>query len=138
MYHLRLCKALSYMGIVRATRDKPDVYVQEKEQADSLVKSGYFELVGNTEAEVKRTLAVKEEKPEEDGADLFGDDVEEDGPQERPELIELQGKTKAELTEYANNKGIDITGCKTKDEIFQKITEAIARAVAAREALSEG
>ena len=126
------------MGIVRATRDKPDVYVQEKEQADSLVKSGYFELVGNTEAEVKRTLAVKEEKPEEDGADLFGDDVEEDGPQERPELIELQGKTKAELTEYANNKGIDITGCKTKDEIFQKITEAIARAVAAREALSEG
>ena len=39
MYHLRLCKALSYMGIVRATRDKPDVYVQEKEQADSLVKS---------------------------------------------------------------------------------------------------
>lgn len=138
MFHLRLRKGLSYFGIVRATRDKPDVYVQEKEQADSLVKSGYFELVGNTEAEVKRTLAVKEEKPEEDGADLFGDDAEEDEPQERPELIELQGKTKAELTEYANNKGIDITGCKTKDEILQKITEAIARAVAAREALSEG
>ncbi|MBU5680063.1 hypothetical protein [Blautia sp. MSJ-9] len=138
MFHLRLRKGLSYFGIVRATSDKPDVYVQEKEQADSLVKSGYFELVGNTEVETKRTLAVKEEHPEEDGVDLFGDDAKEDESQERPELIELQGKTKAELTEYANNKGIDITGCKTKDEILQKITEAIARAVAAREVLSEG
>lgn len=29
MFHLRLCKGLSYMGIVRATKAEPDVYVPE-------------------------------------------------------------------------------------------------------------
>ena len=31
MFHLRLCKGLSYMGIVRATKTEPDVYVPEEE-----------------------------------------------------------------------------------------------------------
>lgn len=32
MFHLRLCKGLSYMGIVRATKAEPDVYVPEEEK----------------------------------------------------------------------------------------------------------
>ena len=52
--------------------------------------------------------------------------------------MELQKKNKSELIEYADKKGIDITGCKTKDDIYQKIVEAIARAEAARAALREG
>ena len=51
--------------------------------------------------------------------------------------MELQKKNKAELIEYAGQNGIDITGCKTKDDIYQKIVEAIARAAASRAALRE-
>ena len=62
----------------------------------------------------------------------------EEEPQEKPIIMELQGMTKAELTEYADKNGIDITGCKTKDDIFQKVIDAIARADSAREALRNG
>ena len=40
MFHLRLCKGLSYLGIVRATKAEPDVYVPEEEKAKALVVSG--------------------------------------------------------------------------------------------------
>ena len=35
MFHLRLCRGLSYLGIVRATKAEPDVYVQEEEKANA-------------------------------------------------------------------------------------------------------
>ena len=31
MYHIRLCKGLSYCGVVSATRKEPDVFVEDKE-----------------------------------------------------------------------------------------------------------
>ena len=46
MYHLKLIKALSYSGIVRATREKPDVYVEDIETANKAVATGYFKLLG--------------------------------------------------------------------------------------------
>lgn len=48
MYHLRLCKALSYDGEVSATRQSPDVYVEDKATADRAVATGYFALIGST------------------------------------------------------------------------------------------
>lgn len=46
MYHLKLYRARSYRGIVYATRDKPDVFVEDEATADKLVASGYFRLIG--------------------------------------------------------------------------------------------
>lgn len=126
MFHLRLCKGLSYLGIVRATKAEPDVYVQEEEKAKALVASGYFEMV-TSEAEKIQPLAGTIENAE----NMFGE-AEETENQEESELMELQKKSKPELIEYANVAGIDITGCKTKDDIYQKIVEAIARAAASR------
>ena len=34
MIHLRLCKGLSYLGTVRATKAEPDVYVSEEKAKD--------------------------------------------------------------------------------------------------------
>ena len=45
MYHLRLIKGLSYYGRVAATRQSPDVFVEDKAKADAAVASGYFELL---------------------------------------------------------------------------------------------
>ena len=49
MYHLRLIKALSYSGIVEATKQRPDVFVKDKATADKAVATGYFQLE-NSEA----------------------------------------------------------------------------------------
>lgn len=135
MFHLRLCKGLSYFGIVRATKAEPDVFVQEEEKAKALVTTGYFERVSN-EAEFSQPQPVTGEQ-ENPTDDLFEEGTGEDEQQGDPELMELQKKNKAELIAYAGQNGIDITGCKTKDDIYQKIVEAIARAAAARAALRE-
>ena len=69
MFHLRLCKGLSYMGIVRATKAEPDVYVPEEEKAKALVTSGYFEMV-TSEAEKVQPLTGDTEKAE-SATDMF-------------------------------------------------------------------
>ncbi|MCC8066395.1 MAG: hypothetical protein LIO94_04755 [Clostridiales bacterium] len=128
MYHLKLIKGMSYtVGNLSASKRKPDLYVEDKEQADKLVKTGFFTVVGET-AEQNASL-------EENEGELEADTSEESESGETPLIAELQGKNKADLVAYAGQNGIDITGCKTKDDILQRIIEAIARADAAREAL---
>ncbi|MCD8018429.1 MAG: hypothetical protein LUF92_02240 [Clostridiales bacterium] len=133
MYHLKLCKGRSYRGIVSATKAKPDVYVPEKEQADALVASGYFTLI-------EETVTVSENEAQTETVSDASEDLfeAEETEAETPILVELQGKKKAELVEYAEKNGINISGCNTKDDILQRIVEAIANADAAREALRQG
>ena len=53
MYHLKLCKGLSYYGMggaLKATRQQPDVLTEDKAIADAAVASGFFKLVGEGEA----------------------------------------------------------------------------------------
>lgn len=54
-YHLRLCKALSYTGVVSATKKQPDVYVDDKATAEAAVATGYFNLVERLEDEKHHT-----------------------------------------------------------------------------------
>ena len=54
-YHLKLIRGLSYSGIVSATRQKPDVYVDDEAIAKAAVASGYFLIVSSAE-EILRTL----------------------------------------------------------------------------------
>ena len=44
-YHLKLVKALSYYGPVKATREHPDVFVEDEAIAQAAVASGYFRMV---------------------------------------------------------------------------------------------
>lgn len=48
-YHLRLTKALSYCGVVKATKKHPNVFVEDKATADAAVATGYFKLVDGEE-----------------------------------------------------------------------------------------
>lgn len=45
MYHLRLCRGLSYTGVVTATREEPDVFTEDEAIAEQAVASGYFVLI---------------------------------------------------------------------------------------------
>lgn len=49
-YHLKLIKALSYCGVVTATRQHPDIFVEDKATADAAVATGYFKLLAAEEA----------------------------------------------------------------------------------------
>ena len=44
-YHLKLVKALSYYGPVKATKEHPDVFVEDEAIAQAAVASGYFRMV---------------------------------------------------------------------------------------------
>jgi hypothetical protein len=138
MYHLRLCRARSYRGIVIATKKNPDVYVPEKEQADQLVSSGYFVLVSESENDHlgDGEPETEEAEYEDEHLDLFEDEEREETG-EVPLIAELNAMTKVQLSNYAGKKGIDVTGCKTKDDFYQKIIEEIARADAVRQDLRE-
>ena len=53
MYHLKLCRGLSYSnasGTVKADRKKPDIFIEDKATADAAVASGYFTLIGEADA----------------------------------------------------------------------------------------
>ncbi len=51
MYHLRLCRGLSYSnGKVMANKRVPDVYVVDQATAAAAVDSGYFKLISGPDA----------------------------------------------------------------------------------------
>ena len=131
MYRLKLVKGKTYWGAgVKASQEKPYVEVETKEQAERLVKSGHFML------EVFEKETNKEENAAENDEELsFPEDEVEEENTGNSILAELQTKKKDELVQYAADCGIDIVGCKTKDDIISKIVEALARAAVARDAI---
>lgn len=102
MAKVKLIKARSYSGIVRATAKQPIVDVSD-EEAQALVATGYFALCASAEVP----------------------DVSENEDEESvPDYEALSDMTKAELVSYAENNGIDIEGCKTKADILEAISAA--------------
>ena len=127
MCRLKLIKGKTYWGRgVKASQSDPIVCVSDVERANQLVQSGFFVFLENPNETVR-------DETEEDF--LFPE--EEPVSEESPMLAELQQKTKAELMEYAENRGISVTGCKTKDDVISKITEEMERASVTREVIRE-
>lgn len=101
MYHLKLIKALSYKGIVEATRKNPDVYTDDKATADEAVASGYFRLVEDSTEENENTS------------------------------VEVSGKALSEmniseLETFAAYKGISLKGITKKANIIEKLKEELS------------
>lgn len=96
MYHLKLIKALSYKGIVEATRKNPDVYTDDKATADEAAASGYFKLVEDSTEESNNAT------------------------------VEVSGKALSEmniseLETFAAYKGISLKGVTKKADIIEKL-----------------
>ena len=101
MYHLRLCKGLSYSnGRITATRQHPDVHLEDKAVADALAASGYFKLVDGQEAS-------SFPPPGEVLGHLDPD--------------QLDGMTIPQLKELAGEMGVDIKGIRDKAGIIAAI-----------------
>lgn len=95
MYHIRLAKALSYFGIVSATKKNPDVFVEDKATADAAVATGYFVHV--------------EERPS--TAPITG----------HLDKGQLDGMKLADLKKLAEDMGIDTKGLKSKADFVAAI-----------------
>lgn len=113
MYHLRLIKALSYSGIVTATKRKPDVYAEDKATAEKAVATGYFQLVEASE-EIPAE-EPKEKKPEE----LKGEKPAEQNGKALEEM------TMAELETYAAYHNVSLKGIRSKAAALAKIKETL-------------
>lgn len=120
MYHIRLAKALSYSGIVSATKKNPDVFVEDKATADAAVATGYFVHVGQQNG-------GHNEQP-----------MEEPGESEAPDYEALAKQTKTELAKYAQEHSISVEGCKTKADILQAISVAYGGSYTMMELQHEG
>nr|DAL85267.1 MAG TPA: endoplasmic reticulum chaperone [Caudoviricetes sp.] len=101
MYKLKLKKALSYTGIVSATKEKPYVTVEDEATVNAAVASGFFEIVEVTETE----------KPKKTVTGTVG---------------KLDVMTVPQLKEYAKTNNIDLTGASKKEEILERIEAAQA------------
>ena len=101
-YHLKLKKAMSYNGIVCATRKNPDVYTEDKKVAEAAVATGYFDLV-----------AYEDNQPP--------TDVNTDMVKGHLDFDQLKKMGKDELKDLAEKLGVDATGLKTKEDYAKAI-----------------
>lgn len=44
-YHIKLKNIISYTGVVKATREEPDVYTEDESVMAAALRTGYFDLV---------------------------------------------------------------------------------------------
>ena len=112
MYHLKLMKALSFTGIVTATKKNPDVFLEDKATADAAVATGYFKLIEEAEEPPE---GGEEKEPGEGGGD------KEPGKK-------LEEMTVPELETFAAYKGISLKGISKKADIIAKLTAELGAA----------
>ena len=145
MYHLKLCKGLSYYGMggaLKATRQQPDVLTEDKAIADAAVSSGFFKLFGEGEApgfpppgEVLGHLdpAQLESMTIPDLKKLAGEmGVDIKGLKAKGDIIAAIVAAQvsapafdAELKALVEEKGIDLTGCETREDALEAISVAL-------------
>lgn len=129
MFHLRLIKAMSYTGCgLSVTKKNPDVFTEDKAQAEALTKSGYFQLVeGNGE------LQTPEQQPENNSIGAGEDESIPDGILPEPDEgtgEEKTGKTlddmtRAEMETFATYKNVSVKGLSKKADIIAKLREVL-------------
>ncbi len=154
MYHLRLRMGLSYCNAnstIKATRQKPDIYIEDKATADAAVASGFFTLIGEEDTpafpppgEVVSHLDRKqlETWTVPDLKKLAGDmGVDIKGLKDKAAIIaaiaavevsapafdaeKLAAMSDAELEALVKEKGIDLTGYQTREDALEAISVAL-------------
>ncbi len=151
MYHLRLIKARSYCGAVEATKQNPDVFVEDEAVALSAVASGYFKLImpetehssfltreksGTMEGlkedliellktEMSMSPVGYETGCEDPGQPFEGESKEPEAARENGTGKTLEGMTVPELETFATCKGISLKGIARKADMITRLKEAL-------------
>ena len=105
MYHLRLYKGRSYCGVVSATKEKPDVFVEDKATAYAAVASGYFHLVADDKGGADSGPAITGHLDREQLEDMKADDLNRLA---KDMGIETKGLKKGQIIDAIANEEITV------------------------------
>lgn len=113
LYHIKLKKAMSYTGIVNATREEPNVYTRDKDIATAAVRSGYFDLIEVEEDEAKADSAL---------LTAAGEEAEDGSIQAHFDKGYLDSLSITDLKKLAGDLGVAVTKGMKKDDLVAAIT----------------
>lgn len=125
LYHIKLKKAMSYTGIVNATREEPNVYTRDKDIATAAVRSGYFDLIDVEEDEAKADSAL---------LTAAGEEAEEGSIPAHFDKGYLDSLSITDLKKLAGDLGVDVTKGMKKDGLVAAITAETVTVPAADDA----
>lgn len=125
LYHIKLKKAMSYTGIVNATREEPNVYTRDKDIATAAVRSGYFDLIDVEEDEAKADSAL---------LTAAGEEAEEGSIPAHFDKGYLDSLSITDLKKLAGDLGVDVTKGMKKDDLVAAITAETVTVLAADDA----
>lgn len=125
LYHIKLKKAMSYTGIVNATREEPNVYTRDKDIATAAVRSGYFDLIDVEKDEAKADSAL---------LTAAGEEAEEGSIPAHFDKGYLDSLSITDLKKLAGDLGVDVTKGMKKDDLVAAITAETVTVPAADDA----
>lgn len=125
LYHIKLKKAMSYTGIVNATREEPNVYTRDKDIATAAVCSGYFDLIEVEEDETKADSAL---------LTAAGEEAEDGSTPAHFDKGYLDSLSITDLKKLAGDLGVAVTKGMKKDDLVAAITAETVTVPAADDA----
>lgn len=116
-YHLRLKNAMSYTGVVNATREEPDVFTADEAIKAAALRSGYFDLVD--------VLAEQDTAAPADADTIpltpAGEQADDGGTPATLDRAYLENLSFAELKRLANDMDVPVTKTTKKAELIDTL-----------------
>lgn len=123
MKKLKLTKGLSF-SMMNISCRKGETFCVDDKKAKRLLSTGRFELIGNADVKQKQDEKQSQDNsgsPQNGGEDDKAPKNADEGNGISVELIDKMKKD--ELVAFAENEGIDLTGCGNNEERIEKIKE---------------
>lgn len=116
-YHLRLKNAMSYTGVVNATREEPDVFTTDEAIKAAALRSGYFDLVD--------VLAEQDTAAPADADTIpltpAGEQADDGSTPATLDRAYLENLSFAELKRLANDMDVPVTKTTKKAELIDTL-----------------
>lgn len=116
-YHLRLKSAMSYTGVVNATREEPDVFTADEAIKAAALRSGYFDLVD--------VLAEQDTAAPADADTIpltpAGEQADDGSTPATLDRAYLENLSFAELKRLANDMDVPVTKTTKKAELIDTL-----------------
>lgn len=116
-YHLRLKNAMSYTGVVNATREEPDVFTADEAIKAAALRSGYFDLVD--------VLAEQDTAAPADADTIpltpAGEQADDGSTPATLDRAYLENLSFAELKRLANDMDVPVTKTTKKAELIDTL-----------------